>query len=42
MKICAVGAGAIGNMIAVKLSLSGEGVSIIDRGAHLAAINVTD
>src|SRR3990170_1902756 len=38
MKICVVGAGAIGGMIAVKLALSGEDVSVIDRGAHLAAI----
>jgi ketopantoate reductase len=38
MKICIVGAGAIGGMIAVKLALSGEEMSVIDRGAHLAAI----
>jgi len=38
MKVCVVGAGAIGGMIAVKLALSGEDVSVIDRGSHLAAI----
>jgi ketopantoate reductase len=38
MKICIVGAGAIGGMLAVKLALTGESVSVIDRGAHLAAI----
>ena len=38
MKICVIGAGAIGGMIAVKLSLSGEDVSVIDRGSHLDAI----
>ena len=38
MRVCVVGAGAIGGMIAVKLALAGEGVCVIDRGAHLAAI----
>jgi ketopantoate reductase len=38
MKVCVIGAGAIGGMIAVKLALSGEEVSVVDRGAHLAAI----
>jgi ketopantoate reductase len=38
VKVCVVGAGAIGGMIAVKLALSGEDVSVIDRGPHLAAI----
>ena len=38
MKICIVGAGAIGGMLAVKLSFAGNAVSVIDRGAHLAAI----
>jgi ketopantoate reductase len=38
MKVCVVGAGAIGGLLAVKLAFSGETVSVIDRGAHLAAI----
>jgi ketopantoate reductase len=38
MKICVVGAGAIGGLLAVKFALAGETVSVIDRGAHLAAI----
>jgi len=38
MKVCIVGAGAIGGMLAVKLSCAGNTVSVIDRGAHLAAI----
>ena len=38
MKVCVVGAGAIGGLLAVKLALAGETVSVIDRGAHLAAI----
>jgi 2-dehydropantoate 2-reductase len=40
VKVGVVGAGAIGGMIAVKLALSGEDVSVIDRGAHLAAISL--
>ena len=38
MRICIVGAGAIGGLLAAKLSLGGEDVTVIDRGAHLAAI----
>ena len=38
MKVCVVGAGAIGGLIAVKLALAGEDVSAIDQGPHLAAI----
>ncbi|MGO9063880.1 MAG: 2-dehydropantoate 2-reductase [Myxococcaceae bacterium] len=38
MKICIVGAGAIGGLLAVKLAAQGEGVSVIARGPHLAAI----
>ncbi len=38
MKICIVGAGAIGGMLGVKLGLSGHEVSIILRGANLAAV----
>jgi ketopantoate reductase len=37
MKICIIGAGAIGGMLAVKLALAGESVSVVDRGPHLAA-----
>lgn len=38
MKICVVGAGAIGGMLAVKLANAGEQVSVIIRGANLAAV----
>jgi ketopantoate reductase len=38
MKICVVGAGAIGGLMAAKLSLAGNDVTVIDQGAHLAAI----
>ena len=38
MKICIVGAGAIGGMLGVKLALSGHDVSLILRGANLAAV----
>ncbi|HTR57201.1 MAG TPA: 2-dehydropantoate 2-reductase [Casimicrobiaceae bacterium] len=38
MKIGIVGAGAIGGLIAVRLSLAGQPVSVVDRGAHLNAI----
>jgi len=38
MKICVVGAGAIGGMLAVKLALAGHTVSLILRGANLAAV----
>jgi ketopantoate reductase/2-keto-4-pentenoate hydratase/2-oxohepta-3-ene-1,7-dioic acid hydratase in catechol pathway len=37
-KICVVGAGAIGGLLAAKFALSGEDVTVIDQGAHLAAI----
>jgi ketopantoate reductase/2-keto-4-pentenoate hydratase/2-oxohepta-3-ene-1,7-dioic acid hydratase in catechol pathway len=37
-KICIVGAGAIGGLLAAKFSLAGEDVTVIDQGAHLAAI----
>jgi ketopantoate reductase len=33
-----VGAGAIGGLMAAKLSLAGNDVTVIDQGAHLAAI----
>jgi 2-dehydropantoate 2-reductase len=38
MRICVVGAGAIGGMLAVKLARAGEEVTVVARGAHLAAI----
>lgn len=38
MKICVVGAGAIGGLMGAKLALAGEDVTLIDQGAHLAAI----
>jgi len=38
MKICIVGAGAIGGLMAAKFALAGEEVTVIDQGAHLAAI----
>ena len=38
MKICVVGAGAIGGMLGVKLALSGHEVSLILRGANLQAV----
>lgn len=38
MRICVVGAGAIGGMLAARLALAGEDVTVVDRGEHLAAI----
>jgi 2-dehydropantoate 2-reductase len=38
MKVCVVGAGAIGGMMAAKLANSGHQLTIIARGAHLEAI----
>ncbi len=38
MKICVVGAGAIGGLLAVKLANAGEQVTVVDQGAHLEAI----
>ena len=38
MKICVVGAGAIGGYLAVRLAHAGHAVSAIARGPHLAAI----
>jgi len=38
MKVCVVGAGAIGGMMAAKLASSGHQLSVIARGAHLEAI----
>lgn len=38
MKICIVGAGAIGGMLGVKLALAGHCVTLVARGPNLAAI----
>jgi 2-dehydropantoate 2-reductase len=38
MKICVVGAGSIGGLLAARLARSGQDVTVIARGAHLAAI----
>jgi ketopantoate reductase len=38
MKICIVGAGAIGGLMGAKLALAGEEVTVIDQGVHLKAI----
>jgi 2-dehydropantoate 2-reductase len=38
MKVCVVGAGAIGGLVGVKLALAGEDVTLVDIGAHLEAI----
>lgn len=38
MKICIVGAGAIGGLMGAKLALAGEEITLIARGAHLEAM----
>jgi 2-dehydropantoate 2-reductase len=38
MRICIVGAGAIGGYLGARLALAGEQVTLIARGAHLEAI----
>ncbi|MEW6332111.1 MAG: 2-dehydropantoate 2-reductase [Pseudomonadota bacterium] len=38
MKICIVGAGAIGGLMGAKLALAGEEVTLIARGVHLEAM----
>jgi len=38
MKICVVGAGAIGGLLAIKLAQSGNDVTVIARGPNLKAI----
>ena len=38
MRVCVIGAGAIGGLVATKLHLAGEHVSVIDKGATLVAI----
>ncbi len=37
-KICVVGAGAIGGLVAAKFALAGNDVTVIDQGVQLAAI----
>ena len=41
MRICVVGAGAIGGYLAVHLARAGHAVAAIARGPHLAAIRAT-
>ena len=38
MKICVVGAGAIGGYMAVRLASAGHDVAVVARGPHLSAI----
>jgi len=38
MRVCVVGAGAIGGLMATRLAGAGHPVTVIDQGAHLAAI----
>jgi 2-dehydropantoate 2-reductase len=38
MRVCVVGAGAIGGLVGVKLALAGEEVTLVDIGAQLEAI----
>src|SRR3989442_683723 len=38
MRIAVIGAGAIGGMLAVRLALSGQTVTVVEKGAHLEAI----
>lgn len=38
MRICVIGAGAIGGLMGVKLSVAGQEVTFVDLGEHLAAI----
>lgn len=38
MKICVIGAGAIGGLLAARLARAGEHVSVVARGATLAAL----
>jgi ketopantoate reductase len=40
MKICVYGAGAIGGYLGVELARAGADVSLVARGAHLAAMRV--
>src|SRR2546427_11684819 len=38
MRIAVIGAGAIGGMLAVRVALSGQAVTVVEEGAHLEAI----
>ncbi|MBI2979146.1 MAG: 2-dehydropantoate 2-reductase [Rhodospirillales bacterium] len=38
MKVCVIGAGAIGGLMGAKLALAGEEVTVVDQGTHLKAI----
>lgn len=38
MKVCVVGAGAIGGLLGARLADAGQEVSLVARGAHLAAL----
>jgi 2-dehydropantoate 2-reductase len=38
MKICVIGAGAIGGLVAARMAQAGNDVTVIDVGAHLEAI----
>ena len=38
MRVCVVGAGAIGGLLAARMAAAGQAVSVVARGAHLAAI----
>ena len=38
MKVCIVGAGSVGGLLAVKFSQAGEEVTVVDRGLHLEAM----
>ena len=38
MRICVIGAGAIGGLMAARFALAGHETRVIDRGQHLAAI----
>jgi len=38
MRICVVGAGAIGGLMGAKLALAGNEITVVDQGAHLEAI----
>jgi ketopantoate reductase/2-keto-4-pentenoate hydratase/2-oxohepta-3-ene-1,7-dioic acid hydratase in catechol pathway len=38
MRVCVVGAGAIGGLLAAKIATAGHPVTVVDMGAHLEAI----
>jgi 2-dehydropantoate 2-reductase len=38
MKICVIGAGAIGGLVGGRMALAGDDVTLVDMGAHLDAI----